>query len=201
MLRVKAVFFVLVLAGGCGGPAFLTAVEGDPPEVHQLLEAKGYRQDPRVASVRTAAAFFEALDSGDGDRVWYLLDLRAAATWQALQDERGLPEASPRTIVQLLRPFFPKRTPKEIERVAYDERDRTALVRATWPGGAERQMNMAFSSSGWRIVAAPPNHELVAVGRDDHPSETAAPPKPEDDEKAPSRGRQRRPPPGGGIGF
>ena len=196
-----ALVFCLSCLIGCGGPEFLLPLEGDPTEARELLEENEYRVDYRPGSVRAAEKFFQALNSQDGDTCWYLLDLRAAASWQAYQHSKKGPEANSGSIVGLLTPLFPKGQPDELMRSKATNAEEQIEIVAAWTDGSKKTISMAVTSSGWRILLAPPDQKLAQVNRDPSPTDEAEPVNFEivDEPEA----EQGRPPsnPFGGGGF
>ena len=204
LIRRGAPLLLSLLVAGCGGPAFLVPLHGDPKEAHELLAEEGYARDDRPASVRTTERFFSALAEEDAELCWYLMDLRAAAAWQAALTPPGAPGPTPEDVAARLRAAWPASTPDKVERLAYDPKAGTAKVRATWSKATRKaDLDLALTTVGWRLVILPPGARLASVDRDPRPTDVA-PPIERDLEEEPVSAppRHSRPPfAGGGMGY
>ena len=199
----SALLLAFTLAA-CGGPAFLVPLQGDPKEAQELLAEEGYTRDDRPASVRTTELFFTALAEEDAELCWYLLDLRAAAAWQAALTPPGAPGPTPADIVTHFRRTWPGSPPDHVERVAHDPTADMARVRVRWTRTQRQaELDLTHSSVGWRLVVLPPGAQLAAVARDPSPTDVAPPIERNlDDEPTTAPQRPSRPPfGGGGIGY
>ncbi len=204
LIRRSTPLLLWLLAAGCGGPSFLVPLHGDPEEARELLAEEGYTRDDRPASVRTTERFFGALEDEDAQLCWYLMDLRAAAAWQAALTPPGGEGPTPEDVAARLRTAWPAQTPDKVERIAYDPKANTARVRARWAkANRKAEIDLSLTSVGWRLVILPPGARLAAVDREPRPTDVAPPIErdlEEDPVSAPPR-HSRPPFAGGGLGY
>jgi hypothetical protein len=204
LARSGVPFLLFFLLASCGGPSFLVPLHGDPKEAQELLEEDGKVRDDRPASVRITERFFKALGEDEPELCWYLLDLRAAAAWQAAMTPPGSPGPTPEEVVDRIRAAWPTALPGEVKRLAYDREAGTAKVRATWARARRTaEIDLFLSTVGWRLIILPPGARLAAVDRDPRPTDVAAPIERnvEEEPVAPQPRHQRQPFGGGGVGY
>ena len=195
---------LVLLLAGCGGPAFLVPLHGDPKEAVEMLEEDDKVRDDRPASVRLTERFFVALAEEEPELCWYLLDLRAAAAWQAAMTPPGSPGPTPEDVIARIRRAWPSAPPGAIKRLAYDREAGTAKVRVTWARARRTaEIDLYLSTVGWRLLVLPPGARLAAVDRDPRPTDVAAPiDRSVEEEPVAPQPRQHRPPfSGGGMGY
>ncbi len=165
-------FLVLIigLLWSCVSAKSLVPVANDPPEVRTHLEKNGHSMDTRAATVQIAAQFVRAVRQHDGADCWFLLDLRAAAAWQAAQD--GKSGAGPKNITHLLQPLLPKGQPTEIRSKGGTDKKEVQLVYAD---GKMASLELVLARGGWRVLYLPPDGILPELARDPRTSQTAPP--------------------------
>ncbi|MBR56953.1 MAG: hypothetical protein CMH54_02725 [Myxococcales bacterium] len=171
----------------------MVPVANDPSEVRTHLEKNGHSMDMRPATVQTTDSFLRAVRQGNGSDCWHFLDLRAAAAWQAAEDDKG--GAGPKNITRLIRPLLPEGEPTEIRAKAGTDTKEVELV---YEGGVTRSLNLVLTRAGWRVLLLPPDAILPDMARDPRAGR-AAPPIDYSEDSSPGRAQRQPMRPMGGY--
>ena len=191
---------VLAIAPACMTTSTILPLSGEPPEVETLLKEQGAAHDMRPGSVRAADRFFEAYASGDGETVWYLMDLRAAAAWQAEQSRRDGADAGPKTIISLLRKRLKSVSkPSQLSRVKLSNDRKAATISVTWGDNTTINVVTAMNEDGWRVLLTPEGAAIPDIAQNPSSSQTSMPVDFEEIHKQ-ETGRKQGGGMGGGMG-